>query len=343
MSPSTPRAAAAGTPIAFVKAILLAYEKYGVDPAEQLAQAQITPDLLDDSEARITAGQMEAFTSGAMRTLDDETLGWFSRRLPWGTYGLLCRASLSSPNLGIALRRWFRHHLLITDDIRITLTSSARVATVSVEEGREFGKMRELCLLTYLRFVHGYACWVIDSRIPLLYVGLPFPAPPHSNAFRSSFPGPVTFDAPRASFSFDAKYLDLAHQRDEQALETMLQRPLPLTILPYRRDRLLVERIRKLLANAGGEINDAEALAERLNVSSRTMYRQLRDEDTSFQQIKDEVRHARAVHLLSNTDKQVKQIAMSLGFSSDKSFARAFRQWSGETPVDYRRRVTART
>jgi AraC-like DNA-binding protein len=330
----------AATTIAFVKVILLAYERYNIDPTAVLNQAQITPQILRDPEAKITSWQMEVFTSGAMRELDDETLGWFSKKLPWGTYGLLCRASLTSPTLGIALRRWFRHHLLLTNDIEITLSTSAeQIATVSIQEHRDFGRMRELCLMTYLRFVHGYACWAIDSRIPLLYVGLPFDRPPHGDIYPLSFPGPVHFRCARAHFSFDEKYLALPHQRDESALRAMLQRPLPLTIHQYRHDRLLVQRIRKLLTSYSDALSTAEDVAGQLHMSSRTMYRQLHDEGTSFQHIKDEVRRERAIELLRNTNKHIKQIALSLGFTNDKSFTRAFRQWTGETPHDFRTRA----
>ena len=276
-----------------------------------------------------------------MRELDDETLGWFSRKLPWGTYGMLCRASLSAPNLGIALRRWFRHHLLVTDDIELTLTlSPERIATVSVLERREFNGMREICLLSYLRFVHGYACWAIDSRIPLLQTSLPFARPQHGDLYASLFPGPVEFDAAHAGFSFDAKYLALAHQRDEIALRTMLQRPLSLSIRPYRRDRLLVQRIRTAMNAFPNGVDDAEAVARHLHVSTRTMYRQLREEGTSFQAIKDEVRREQAIHFLCRTDKPVKQIALTLGFSGEKSFSRAFRDWTGMTPNGYRQQAT---
>src|SRR5688572_25783752 len=65
---SRPRAAA--TPIAFVKAIMLAYEKYGFDPRWVLAQAQIPLSLLGQSGARITAEQMETVSSLAMQQLD---------------------------------------------------------------------------------------------------------------------------------------------------------------------------------------------------------------------------------------------------------------------------------
>ena len=50
-----------------------------------------------------------------MRELDDEALGWFGRRLPWGSYGMPARASLTAPTLGVALRRELaEQHLLGT-------------------------------------------------------------------------------------------------------------------------------------------------------------------------------------------------------------------------------------
>ena len=111
----------AATPIAFIRAIVLGYRRRGMDPARALQQAQITAGLLDEPAARVTAAQMEAMSGIAMQELDDEALGWFSRRLPWGSYGMLCRASLSSPTLEVALKRWCRHHRLLTEDIVFAL------------------------------------------------------------------------------------------------------------------------------------------------------------------------------------------------------------------------------
>lgn len=333
-------ATAAVTSVAFVRAILLAYQRYGVDPGATLALAQITPILLDDPVGKITAAQLETFTAAAMRELDDETLGWFSRKLPWGTYGMLCRASLGSANLGDALKRWFRHHSLLTRDIDITLTVDGNgTASVQIEEHGQFGAMRELCLLTYLRFVHGYACWAVDSRIDLFKVALPFGRPPHGSLYPQLFPGPVFFEERRAGFSFEAKYLTLPHARDLSSLHAMLQRPLLLTILQYRRDRLLVPRIKALLSKSSEQLSYADAVAQQLNVSSRTMYRQLFEEGTSFQKIKDEIRRERSLTLLSRAGKPIKQVAQALGFSSVKSFSRAFRAWHGESPHEYRQRL----
>ena len=158
--------------------------------------------------------------------------------------------------------------------------------------------MREFCLLSYLRYVHGYACWAVDSRISLLAVGFPFPRPPHGSVYPLLFPGPVSFDAVQARFAFDAKYLALPQRRDDRALRAMLQHALPLTVLQYRRDRLLVQRVRRLLSEHRTEVPDAEVVARHLHLSTRTLHRHLRQEGASLQGLKDEARRERAIELL---------------------------------------------
>lgn len=327
---------AAHTPMAFVRSIVSAYERYGVDPGPALELAQITPEQLRSEAARITTGQMETLSAAAMKALDDEALGWFSRRLPWGTYGMLCRASLTAPTLGLALQRWCRHHRLLTDDIELSLTVHDRRATLSIDERTPLGELREFCLVSSLRYVHGYASWLIDSRLKLLGADLPYGAPPHADVYSQLFPGPVAFDAPRAALHLDSSYLRLAPSRDEAALQRMLQQALRLTVRQYRRDRLMTQQLRQALLDDPALGANADAVASHLHVSPRTLHRQLSDEGTSLQAIKDEVRQQRAKTLLRRTNRTVQQIASACGFRNEKSFARAFGQWTGTSPSRWR-------
>jgi AraC-like DNA-binding protein len=337
----------AATPIAFVRAIVLAYERRGMSPARALAQAQIAPQLLHDDSTRITAWQMEQISDAAMQELDDEALGWFSRRLPWGSYGMLARASISSPHLGVALARWCRHHGLLTDDIALHLGAEGDTATLRITEARDLGPLREFCLVSMLRNALGLSCWMVDSRIPLLSAQFTFAAPAHAEAYGVLFRAPVTFSAAQTAINFDARYLALPLRRDEVALREMLQHALPLTVLQYRRDRLLVQRVRQLLgAPQGGHSghaavalpqHSAESLAALLHVSPRTLHRQLKEEGATLQGLKDEVRRTRAVELLHRTQRPIKQVAEAAGFENEKSFIRAFRGWTGKSPAEFRR------
>ena len=341
VSPNRPHAATpaqgrAETPIAFIQAIASAYAKRGLRIDEALEQAQIEPKLLKKNHARVTAMQMELISGIAMQTLDDEGLGWFSRRLPWGSYGMLVRASLTSPTLGVALSRWCRHHGLLTDDIALHVSERNGIATLQLDEISDLGKVREFCVVSVLRNALGVACWLTDSRIPLQATTLRFAPPAHRDSYRVLFDGPTLFDAPANTLQFDAGYLALPVRRDETALQHMLQRALLLTVRPYRRDRLLVEKVRQTLAQHPEHSRNANDLAAWLNMSARTLHRQLQEEGASLQQLKDSVREQRARELLLRTSKPLKFVANEVGFSNEKSFIRAFKTWTGHAPDTFR-------
>jgi len=323
--------------MAFVLAVVEAYRRARRTPDRALAEAQIAPEALQDPAARITAAQMERLCDWAMRELDDEALGWFRRRLPWGSYGMLARASLSSPDLGLALRRWGRHHRLLTDDLSVRVDVDGERATIGLDEHVELGALREFCLVSMLRNVLGFGAWLVDSRLELRGAAFPFAAPAHAAAYALLFPGgPVRFGAARAEVVLDAAYLALPVRRDERAMNAMLRHALPLTVRPYRRDRLVVQRVRDCLRARPETLANAQALARALNLSTRSLHRQLQDEGASLQALKDEVRLATALDLLGRTQRPIKQVAAAAGYASEKSFARAFRQWTGQAPSDYR-------
>jgi hypothetical protein len=178
-----PGAGAAATPIAFARTIAAAYRRACRDPSGALQLAQIPPALLQEADGRMTARQMELLSGTAMQELDDEGLGAFSRRLPWGSYGMLARASLSAPDLGVALKRWCRHHGLLTGDIRLSVVSAGAQAAIVIDEPADLGEAREFTLVHVLRNIHGLACWYVDSRIPLQEARFPFPAPSYAEVF----------------------------------------------------------------------------------------------------------------------------------------------------------------
>ncbi|MBP8779518.1 MAG: helix-turn-helix transcriptional regulator, partial [Alicycliphilus sp.] len=41
--------------------------------------------------------------------------------------------------------------------------------------------------------------------------------------------------------------------------------------------------------------------------------------------------------LLLRSPQAIKQVAQAVGFASEKSFMRAFRGWTGQSPADFRR------
>jgi AraC-like DNA-binding protein len=81
-----------------------------------------------------------------------------------------------------------------------------------------------------------------------------------------------------------------------------------------------------------------DTVAAALGVSIRTLQRRLSDGGLSFEQILKGMRFEMAADLLERTDARILDVALDLGYSDHAHFTRAFRQWTGLSPFEYRRR-----
>ena len=72
-------------------------------------------------------------------------------------------------------------------------------------------------------------------------------------------------------------------------------------------------------------------------MTTRTLQRKLADEDVSFQQLKDGLHRDQSINLLRDSGLTVAAVGQRIGFAEPAAFSRAFRQWTGMSPLGYRR------
>ncbi len=93
--------------------------------------------------------------------------------------------------------------------------------------------------------------------------------------------------------------------------------------------RLLGRRLR-------GEVPPLALVASELAMSERSIQRGLREEETSYRQLVDEVRKDLALQHLARLGTSATDVAFLLGFSEPSAFTRAFRRWTGSSPTQFR-------
>ena len=76
-------------------------------------------------------------------------------------------------------------------------------------------------------------------------------------------------------------------------------------------------------------------LPRELRVSTRTLQRRL-PERITFQQLIDEARRELARHYLQHSSLELNETAYLLGYEDANSFFRAFQQWEGTSPGEWR-------
>ena len=81
-----------------------------------------------------------------------------------------------------------------------------------------------------------------------------------------------------------------------------------------------------------------EAVAARIGIPERRLRTELEEAGTSFNHVLADYRSRLARRLLARTDESIEQIVYLTGFAEPSTFYRAFKRWTSETPVEYRRR-----
>jgi len=84
-------------------------------------------------------------------------------------------------------------------------------------------------------------------------------------------------------------------------------------------------------------------IAARLNMHPRTLQRRLREEGTSFEAIKDEVRRDAAARYLGQTDIPLTRIAALLGYSEPSVLTRSCQRWFDASPRQIREQTRGRS
>ncbi|MBI3711473.1 MAG: AraC family transcriptional regulator [Burkholderiales bacterium] len=324
-------------PIALVHGMLTGVRSHGDNGEVYLVDAGIDPSLLENTTARVTAAQYIALYRSLMERLDDESLGFFSRRLKRGSFSLMARAALGSPDLETAIRRIARTFRLVQDDVVLELVRSDNLAGLALRFS-SISMVRpafldEMLLRVFWRLL----AWLAGGQLPVEGFDFAFACPPHVDSYDKIFPAPSRFGQPQSAFWFDVAKLTCPVRRDAAALRAFLQDAQTNIIVPSRTDELTSTQVREYLQHSLPNWPDLSATAKILHISTSTLQRRLAAEGASFQSIKDELRRDMAIVLLNTSTVTLASLAQELGFTDCAAFQRAFKCWTGSPPGSYRK------
>lgn len=152
---------------------------------------------------------------------------------------------------------------------------------------------------------------------------------------------PVKFGQEQTMFELDAKTLALPVNLFGDSGLAELEATAKRQLLEQQQQQGLAGKIKWLIRDQ--MINGMprrKTVADRLNMSARTLDRRLADEGLAWQDLLDETRLQLAHDYLTLTELTVAEISERLGFSDPRSFQRRFRQLCGKTPAEIRQQLS---
>ena len=326
--------------IAFVVEAIEPLAKLGVDRDRLLEDANISPALLNRVDARVSSAVYANLMRAITVALDDEFLGHDSRRMKIGSFAVLCRSVIVCHTLKEALEQTLAFYQLFLDDLNPSLELDSDRCWLILRQ-RPGSRSSIFAQEMLLMFVHRLACWLANRRVPIQCATFKYIAPEHVSEYALMFGNNFSFEQPFTGIAFGSNFLELPIHRSKADLAEFLSVVPEKLLLRYRDPKSTSSSIAKLIANdRPAHWPTFARLAKLLSLSESTLRRRLESEGVSYQLIKDNIRRDMAINLLSDTMRNLTDIAAQLGFAEPSAFHRAFKKWTGATPGDYRRTMS---
>lgn len=185
----------------------------------------------------------------------------------------------------------------------------------------------------------------IGEEQPLLRVELPYARPPDESDLQALFKAPIRYDCESLRIYFPATFGELELIAADPQLKQMLESEAVTKLQELQRLHGAadpkVENVRQRIArHLAYGAPTVEVIAAELEVSVRTLQRQLDQSGSTYKALVDEVRSELARKYIDNPELSLLDVAMMLGFAEQSSFQRAFKRWYGDTPGGFRRSRT---
>lgn len=182
---------------------------------------------------------------------------------------------------------------------------------------------------------HGGA-GILPEALDLIEVSLIHNATADRRAYEDYFSCPVSFGASTSELRFAAAILETPMPMRDADTSSLCQQQCQFLLARMSKSSGFIDNVRQLIVARPGFFPDIDYIAEKLNMTSRTLRRKLDAEGSSYQQILTELRYQLAREYLSTSSLPLEEISVLLGYNSPGNFTNAFKRWHGSSPSRFR-------
>jgi AraC-like DNA-binding protein len=325
------------------KGLVEAIAGRGGSPEPILREFGLEHSNLTDPEGFIPTAKLAQLLEEAARATGDDFFGLhFGEGFNPKNIGPVIYVVLNSPTIGAGIEnverylkinneaaRWFTH----LDGERAYV--GYELAELGIAKPRQYHEASMVIALNTLRMMAG-SHWAPQE------IRFTHESPHQTSEHTRIFAAPVRFGCATNAFVVERAFLERQVPAADPQLYKILQRYLNNILSELPREDSFLGSIRKAIAET---MRDGDPglgrVAKQLAASPRTLQRRLKEYGLEFKKLADDTRRRFASNYLKDRKHTLTEVAFLLGYSDVSAFNRAFKRWTGTTPLQYRRKATS--
>lgn len=317
-------------PAITIKAALAGFKALGLDTAVLRSSIGLSPKVLTDPFAAVPNDLFAKLWLAAYQQNADPMLPTQAGfAVPFSEFGLLDHLVQTAVTIGEGFHILNLYLWLVSINLSLRFTHSdgdwVWVENHPPETSRFISEQWTLAILCQ-RFRAQMAGFEITAVHLTQAAG-------DADRFSAQWNVPVRLGQPSTGFKLAEGVWNRANEVADPQLNQTLRTVAEQVVIKQVEEAPLVYAIRTRLPQALAEGSfSAEDIAAELGLSKRTLQRRLSAERMTFQELLDVYRQEQAMLMLQKGERDMGQIAYSLGYNEQSSFNRAFRRWTGQSP-----------
>ena len=320
---------------------LTALKQGGADPERVFASVGLRLADYASKDATMPLSKHVALRESAAAATGDDFFGLhLGLSLTPRDGGALGYVFMHSPTVGEAVRNVARYMAVMNQGCEVALRTEEAHGTWTYQlkdmQIRERRQDSECTLAMGLLLIRAIA----DDDWSPLEAHFEHAAPRNVAELERVFGGDLHFQQSMNALVMRRDLLDRIVRGADSRLFPILEDHIRnmLGQLPPADDFMLQVRheLAKSLATGNAHV---EYLAKQLGLGARTLQRRLHEHDASYRSVLEGVRRELALRYLAERGVSVTEVAFLLGYHDTSAFIRAFRRWTGVSPLAHRRRI----
>ena len=180
---------------------------------------------------------------------------------------------------------------------------------------------------------------ITEKNISPINVSFQHGPPPVMNSHQKAFNCNIDFHADAYIISYKTTDLETRTAKADESINNfLLERVDEETQGIEVSGSKVIQDVQQLIQDAlPGGIPSIHEVAHHLGMSNRTLTRRLSDGGCSFRDLIQKAQERIAKELLTDHARSVAEIAFQTGFSEQSAFNRAFKRWTGLSPIEFRK------
>lgn len=314
-------------------------DNYGINIRKVIENAGVNPLILSSPDNRLSGLEAEKIINTAIMLANDDNLGLHQgENLSKGFSNILGYVLMNCSTLKECWVKYCIYEKIIDStsisDFKI-IDNFAMLSNViidkSLENNRYFSDFKIAGMLSYIKLLS-------NKNIQLHEVHFSHSKPRNISEYERIFRCKVYFEKPTNAVVFNSELLDISVIEPNKELLLLFEKNAQEMLKAFNGNTYTNMVIEILFGELSkGNLPTVEKVAKKLLLSTRSLQLYLQKENTSYIKLVKETRKNMAEKYLSDINMSIDEITYILGFSETSAFHRAFKSWTGITPIQFRK------